>query len=79
MNDKDIICGEWITVPTKCPICASEKSIPVVSTDYKAWQNGAFVQNAFPYLDDDNRERLVTGTCNECWDNMFAFEDDDAE
>ena len=38
------------------------------------WNNGrgAFVQDAFPMLSADDRERLVTGICGPCWERLFA-------
>ena len=36
-----------------------------------ARDNGALIQNAFPYLSADEREFLMTGTPPEVWDELF--------
>jgi hypothetical protein len=36
------------------------------------WDNGALVQDAFPFLSADEREFLMTGTPPEVWDELFA-------
>ncbi|MCR8576445.1 hypothetical protein [Streptomyces sp. Isolate_219] len=45
--------------------------------DFRAWQNGKFVQDAFPYLTDDQRELLVSKTCGPCFDVMFGDDEGD--
>ena len=55
-----------ITLITTCPFCGHENSINVCEEDYSAWQNGALVQDAFPYLLADEREMLISGICPTC-------------
>ena len=50
-----------ITLITTCPFCGHENSINVREEDYSAWQDGALVQDAFPYLSADEREMLISG------------------
>lgn len=38
------------------------------------WKNGALIQNAFPTLDCDAREFIMTGITPEHWDEMFKNE-----
>ena len=33
------------------------------------------VQDAFPEMEPDKRELLISGICPECWDNMWGGED----
>ena len=56
-----------------CPICGDTKEIEVVKKDFIAWDNGALIQRAFPYLSANDRERLSTGICPKCWDEMFGL------
>jgi hypothetical protein len=63
-----------ISIPTKCPRCAGTKVLVVKATDHRRWQKGEFVQKAFPYLSTDDRERLISGTCPTCWDELFPEE-----
>jgi len=58
---------KMITLITTCPFCGRENSINVCEEDYSAWQNGALVQDAFPYLLADEREMLISGICPTCW------------
>ena len=40
----------------------------------KAYTDGAMIQNAFPFLNADEREFLMTGTTPSEWDAMFPDE-----
>ena len=62
-----------ITLITTCPFCGRENSINVCDS---AWQNGALVQDAFPYLLADEREMLISGICPTCWDDTFSDEEE---
>lgn len=47
---------------------------------YRLWQEqGAFIQDALPFLTAGQREILMTGTGDECWDAMFQEEDEHPE
>lgn len=41
----------------------------------KMWDEGALIQEAFPYLNADQREFLMTGTPPELWTAMFSDHD----
>ena len=58
-------------VKTKCPTCQSTKDFDLDDEDYLKWQRGMTVQRAFPGLDPDDRERLITGICPECWKTLM--------
>lgn len=66
---------ENITIATRCPFCGHANFIEVHEDDYWRWQDGALVQNAFPYLSADEREMLISGICPKCWDGMFGEEE----
>lgn len=66
-----------INIDTECPMCGSTKVITVPFDHYNRWAHGALIQNAFPYLDDADRERIKTGICNDCWNKMFDGEEED--
>lgn len=51
--------------------------LPVTSEQLMRWANGELIQNAFPHLDADQREFLLTGATKEEWDAAFADEDDE--
>lgn len=58
----------------KCPWCGKEHSITVNSNDYidgiAAQCDGAMMQDAFPTWTPSQREFLMTGICDNCWENM---------
>jgi hypothetical protein len=55
------------------------RSIPVNPDDYIAWQAGiGSVQDLMPYLNDDDREFILSGITPEEWDAAFADNEEDA-
>ena len=65
-----------VTIITTCPFCGRANEVAVNEEDYWDWDDGALVQNAFPYLSADEREMLISGICPKCWDKMFEEEED---
>jgi hypothetical protein len=55
-------------IKTLCIFCKEEKKITVNEDDYQRWARGTKAQEAFPYLNPDERELLISGTCRECWE-----------
>lgn len=53
---KCILCG------TVSPMIVAEKE------DVRRWHEGALIQNALPYLTDDEREWLISSMCPKCFD-----------
>ena len=68
-----------VKVSVTCPFCGKESFLTLSANDFNAWQNGELVQNAFPYLDANERELLVSGICPDCWDKMFSSDDSDED
>lgn len=58
-----------------CMVCHKVSQVYVNEEDYHDWVKGKLIQQAFPYLDDNQRELLITGTHPECWDEMVPEED----
>lgn len=61
-----------VNIKTQCPLCGRYHNVKVKEEDYKKYENGMLIQNAFPYLSADEREMLMTGICGECFDKMFG-------
>ena len=59
-----------------CRTCDTVQEIEVDSADYMRWEGGEYAQTAFPYLDADQREMLISQTCAGCWVEMFRGDDD---
>ncbi len=66
-----------ITITTTCPFCGKSHGVKVSAADFWEWNDGALVQDAFPYLSADEREMLISGICPTCWDKMFGGEDEE--
>lgn len=66
-----------VNVTVTCPICGAESHMVLDYRSFESWMNGELVQNAFPYLDANERERITSGICPECWDRMFPSDDSD--
>ena len=65
----------------KCNMCGSVKAIYVREEDYDEFcsPDRRNIQDVFPYLSAEERELLLSHTCNECWNKMFSFEEEDED
>jgi hypothetical protein len=68
-----------MVIEATCPFCGAITPIEVNADDYAAWQAGELVQNAFPYLDAEDREVLISGICYDCQSEVFDEDEDDYE
>ena len=64
-------------VAVDCIQCKETQHITVGTADLTNWENGELIQNAMPYLTAGQREILISGVCETCFDNMFAGEEED--
>ena len=58
-------------------MCKETDVLYEVKVDYKAfkkWQEGTLTQDAFPYLNAEEREFLISGKTPAEWDKMFESE-----
>ena len=62
-----------------CPVCKHVGAIEVRLDGFRAWMEGALIQDAFPELDQSQRELLMTGTHAHCWEQMWEGFDDEEE
>lgn len=70
---------EFIVETPKCVMCGNTAVLEVSFEGFVQWQRGAFVQEAFPELDSDQRELLMTGTHAHCWEGMWAGFDEEGD
>jgi len=66
-----------IQVQTKtCIHCMQDGHVEMTYDEYntgkKLYEQGALMQEAFPNLDLDLREQLISGIHPKCWIEMFA-------
>ena len=60
-------------IETVCPFCGCVETVTVHPCDWIKYENGGLVQDCFPYLTASQRERLISGICSDCWDDMFKI------
>ncbi|MCB0738980.1 MAG: hypothetical protein KDC92_15835 [Bacteroidetes bacterium] len=68
-------CGQMESV-VKCIGCNKEHRIVTNAQKYVDWLNGELINNALPELNAEQKELLISGTCNSCWDLMWGEEED---
>ena len=68
-----------LNVTVTCPLCGAERKLVLDYVSYERWADGESVQDAFPYLDANEREGLITGICPDCWDKMFSNSEEDED
>ena len=66
-----------IEFTVECKMCKAEFKISYLKHDYENWKAGMLIQDAMPYLTDDQREMMISGVCGVCFDALFASEDDE--
>jgi hypothetical protein len=62
-------------------VCGLSAELEVPLEGLRLWQAGVLIQDAFPGLDQGERELLMTGTHDRCWQEMWnlsALEEGDA-
>ena len=62
---------------TQCPMCGKQHKVLVREEDWELYNSPdrPHVQDIFPYLSPAERELLITGIDEECFNKMFEGED----
>lgn len=55
-----------------CRMCKIDTVIPVTVEQLIKYQEGMKVQVAFPNLNADQRELIISCTCPNCWKKLFG-------
>ena len=63
-------------IVVQCRRCGSIIELKVREEDFNRWNSGGHVQNYFPYLDAGQRELLISKVCDDCFNEMFAEEEE---
>jgi hypothetical protein len=56
----------------KCIQCGKTGTVELHMDDVLAWHRGRLAQQAFPYLDKEEREQVISGTHPACWTLMVG-------
>ena len=63
-----------------CKHCGITYDLLLDKEDLRKWKDGeGYIQNVLAYLSAGERELLISGTCDNCWTNMYGSDDDDDE
>lgn len=63
-----------------CSHCSCTYDLLVNPEDVISWQAGSgYIQDLMPYLTAAERELLISGTCDNCWTNMFGSDEEDED
>lgn len=61
-----------------CRMCGDLIVVSCTDAQYIDWkEKGMVIQLAMPDVPKEERELLISGTCNECWKKLFRDEDED--
>lgn len=67
-----------VNVTTRpCVVCGEIHQFSLDYDKFQAWQNGMKIQDAFPEMSVADREILISGTCDECFNTLFPPEPDE--
>jgi hypothetical protein len=59
-----------------CFGCGLTTWFSMTQEQYNAWKQGVHVQTIFPDWSPEDREMLISGTCPDCWEEIWAEEED---
>ena len=63
-----------------CACCGREIELPVTKDQFdrlsRASQSDELIQDVAPDVAPEWREMFISGTCPECWDAMFASDEE---
>lgn len=62
---------ESIVLGIACEQCGEQHFIAVNRTDWQDYLDGKLAQDAFPYLQADNRELIISKICDKCFNKIF--------
>lgn len=61
-----------VTFTGDCLHCKKPQTLTVSPDQFRAYETGVLIQDAFPHLDAGQREYLISGICGPCFDAMFG-------
>ena len=66
--------GSHVTIQKHCMVCGKSATTKVDRDSYFDWINGKLAQDAFPDLSAGEREKIISGTHPECFDQLYGEE-----
>jgi hypothetical protein len=62
---------EILYTTEKCPVCDTSSELLLDEEKLIRWHYGELLQDVFPELTPSTRELILTGTHDDCWDQLF--------
>lgn len=59
-----------------CVHCRKPISISITEEQYNNWNQNNYIQDEFPQLTPAEREMLLSGICEDCWNILFKEEEE---
>jgi hypothetical protein len=64
-----------VTITVTCNTCGMDQEpILIAHRQLKSWVNGIHIQDAMSQLSPAERELLISGTCDGCFNKLFGSE-----
>lgn len=60
-----------------CPLCDNMSHVVIPVVAYDKWLQGAKIQDAWPESTPGQRETLISGSHESCFDEAFAEDEDE--
>ena len=65
---------ETQTLTRTCPACGVGTTFRLDPRKVSRWLGGEYIQNVWPDWDENERELLISGTHEACWNVLFGDE-----
>lgn len=66
-------------ISRECMLCGKPSSVEVSDEGYQKYRGGYFVQDAFPELTPAEREIIISGSHEACFDAAFDMGEEEEE
>lgn len=67
-----------ITIAVPCPKCGKDSTVCLSAEEFEKLQKGELIsRNSFKNLSAAEREILISGICDDCWNKIFPPEEED--
>ena len=56
----------------RCQVCGDMHTLECTEAGYNEWLRGGLIQQCLPELTAGQRELLISGICEDCFNDMFG-------
>ena len=68
----------WVTIEV-VDVANESHYMDVKQLDLDAYEDGALIQDAFPYLTNEQREIIISGMTDDMWGDMFPNDEEEEQ